>query len=222
MTCRICLEDGDTISVCGCSGTQGSVHLKCVTRWARQKQTLKCELCHQTYDARVTIEPEKPDMCLIATILVFIGICVSVSHSILVNALTCQRYVHMDLHLMIISTIVSGFYALCWTLLTKINISVSLFSTVCWYVIFFATSIPLQEHCGKFDDMGLWFSYVFIALFLMLLLALSVYIHHVNVEEDEPPLRAPVQRQPVLPVMRRQSVIPDTPISQQSVVVVGI
>ena len=222
MTCRICLEDGNTINVCGCSGTQGQVHLECVTRWARQKQTLKCELCHQTYDARVTIEPEESDKCLVVVVLVFIGICISASHSILINALTCPQYVHMDLHLMIVTTIVAGFYSLCWTLLTKMDVAVSLISPVCWYLIFFATSLPLQEHCGKFDVMGVWFSYIFMGLFLMLLFAISAYVYNFNVEDVEPPLQVPVQRQVVLPVMWRQAVTPAPSTQEQSVVVVDI
>jgi hypothetical protein len=59
MTCRICLEDGNTINVCGCSGTQGKVHLKCIRRWHEQTQCDTCELCLQRYDMGVVVHYER-------------------------------------------------------------------------------------------------------------------------------------------------------------------
>jgi cation transport ATPase len=50
MTCRICLEDVDTISVCNCKGTQKHVHLKCIQKWAHQQGATNCELCQHPYD----------------------------------------------------------------------------------------------------------------------------------------------------------------------------
>lgn len=54
MTCRICLEDGNTTSVCGCKGTQGKVHIKCVQKWIEISGKTECELCHQQYHPKVS------------------------------------------------------------------------------------------------------------------------------------------------------------------------
>jgi len=53
--CRICLEqDGELIAPCGCQGTLQYVHRDCVTRWAFESASLRCELCRQPYDLRET------------------------------------------------------------------------------------------------------------------------------------------------------------------------
>ena len=203
MSCRICLEDGDTINVCGCSGTQAHVHLECVTRWARQNQSLKCELCHQRYDSRVKLEPRlKNNDALLLGVALMTGVCVSASQTVLINALTCGGYHLLDLHLIITSVLCSALYATCWIVINKIHVIVSMISPVCWYLIFFATTIPLQEHCGKFDHMGIWFSYLFSGLFLMLMFLVSGVMYFSSEEEEQPPPRVPIPRQVVVPVSR--------------------
>lgn len=54
MTCRICLEDGNTTSVCDCKGTQGQVHIKCVKKWIEISGKTQCELCQTEYHPKVT------------------------------------------------------------------------------------------------------------------------------------------------------------------------
>ena len=49
MTCRICLEEGNTVNICNCKGTQGEVHLKCIKEWQQHSKNTKCELCHAEY-----------------------------------------------------------------------------------------------------------------------------------------------------------------------------
>lgn len=49
MTCRICHEDTDLISVCGCEGTHKYVHLHCVQQWIDISHKDKCELCQQPF-----------------------------------------------------------------------------------------------------------------------------------------------------------------------------
>ena len=81
MVCRICLDydnevrdnnDPDfnpMISPCGCSGTMGGIHLKCLREWLERNKTLKavkghviikykkvnCELCKQKFPFSVNI-----------------------------------------------------------------------------------------------------------------------------------------------------------------------
>ena len=47
MTCRICFEPDDLISVCGCKGTLQYVHKECIERWKKDRD--ECELCHEPY-----------------------------------------------------------------------------------------------------------------------------------------------------------------------------
>ena len=54
MTCRICLEEGNTTSVCDCIGTQGQVHIKCVKKWIEISGKTQCELCQTEYHPKVT------------------------------------------------------------------------------------------------------------------------------------------------------------------------
>ena len=57
MTCRICLEEGNTTSVCDCKGTQGQVHIKCVKKWIEISGKTECELCQTEYHPKVTATP---------------------------------------------------------------------------------------------------------------------------------------------------------------------
>ena len=45
MTCRICYEPGETISVCACSGSVGHVHLECIQKWIYASKRQLCEIC---------------------------------------------------------------------------------------------------------------------------------------------------------------------------------
>ena len=49
-TCRICLEGGDLISPCNCSGTSAFVHEECLVRWLRTSKRTNCEICLYEYE----------------------------------------------------------------------------------------------------------------------------------------------------------------------------
>ena len=50
MTCRICLEnEGYIISPCGCTGTCGAIHLKCLQQWIDISAATSCEICKVSY-----------------------------------------------------------------------------------------------------------------------------------------------------------------------------
>lgn len=57
MTCRICLEEGNTTSVCDCKGTHGQVHLKCVRKWIESSGKTECEICKVEYHSKVVTNP---------------------------------------------------------------------------------------------------------------------------------------------------------------------
>lgn len=48
--CRICLEPGELITVCDCSGTSKWVHKECIEKWYEIRSEKTCEICHGTYD----------------------------------------------------------------------------------------------------------------------------------------------------------------------------
>ena len=56
MTCRICLEPDNLISICGCKGTSEFVHRECILHWIKIKKNKTCELCQQY----LQIEEPKP------------------------------------------------------------------------------------------------------------------------------------------------------------------
>jgi len=49
-TCRICLEGGDLVSPCNCSGTSAFVHEECLVRWLRTSKRTNCEICLYEYE----------------------------------------------------------------------------------------------------------------------------------------------------------------------------
>lgn len=49
MTCRICLEDGELISPCHCTGTTAHVHEECLVRWLNMSGRTDCEICKFRY-----------------------------------------------------------------------------------------------------------------------------------------------------------------------------
>lgn len=49
MTCRICLEEGDLISPCNCTGTAAFVHAECLVRWLNTSGRTDCEICKYEY-----------------------------------------------------------------------------------------------------------------------------------------------------------------------------
>lgn len=88
MVCRICLDYDNgvldnadekfnpMISPCGCSGTMGGIHLKCLREWLERNKTLKavkghvvikykkinCELCKQKFPFSVNINNKIVDI----------------------------------------------------------------------------------------------------------------------------------------------------------------
>lgn len=50
VACRICLEDdGILISPCGCKGSAGKVHEKCLKKWVSESGSEICEICQEEY-----------------------------------------------------------------------------------------------------------------------------------------------------------------------------
>ena len=50
MTCRICLEEGDLIQPCLCTGTTAHVHEECLIKWLAISNRTDCEICKYEYE----------------------------------------------------------------------------------------------------------------------------------------------------------------------------
>lgn len=52
-SCRICMDLGDAniemCAPCDCTGTIQYIHVSCLKEWIKEKKSIKCELCGQTY-----------------------------------------------------------------------------------------------------------------------------------------------------------------------------
>jgi hypothetical protein len=59
MTCRICLEDGNTIQPCNCCGSTAHVHRECLEKWLVTSGRTDCEICHFEYEC----EEKKVNVC---------------------------------------------------------------------------------------------------------------------------------------------------------------
>ncbi len=49
LTCRICYEPDNLISVCKCNGTAAGVHFDCIQKWILISRRTQCEICHEVY-----------------------------------------------------------------------------------------------------------------------------------------------------------------------------
>ena len=72
-TCRICLEGGDLISPCNCSGTTAFVHEECLVHWLRTSKRTDCEICLYEYEI-VEVHRKKCRCCPRVELSEFIGI----------------------------------------------------------------------------------------------------------------------------------------------------
>lgn len=50
MTCRICLEEGNLIQPCNCTGTTAYVHEECLIKWLVVSNRTDCEICKFEYE----------------------------------------------------------------------------------------------------------------------------------------------------------------------------
>ena len=57
-TCHICLEEGELIQPCKCSGTSAHVHALCLQRWLEVSDRTSCEICKHEFDMEELQETE--------------------------------------------------------------------------------------------------------------------------------------------------------------------
>lgn len=61
MTCRICLDEGDLIQPCDCTGTTAYVHEECLLKWLAISDRNDCEICKFEYEIVEVVE--KKNVC---------------------------------------------------------------------------------------------------------------------------------------------------------------
>mgnify|MGYP000915443079 CR=1 FL=1 len=64
MTCRICLDDGDMIQPCNCTGTTAYVHEECLMKWLTISERRDCEICKFEYEI-IEVEEERKVDCTV-------------------------------------------------------------------------------------------------------------------------------------------------------------
>ena len=61
-TCRICLEGGEMIQPCKCSGTAANVHPECLRHWLEVSGRTSCEICKYKYEVH-ELSVRECDLC---------------------------------------------------------------------------------------------------------------------------------------------------------------
>ena len=134
MTCRICLEEGNTTSVCACKGTQGQVHLKCIQKWINVSDKMECELCNQQYHPKVRQTPNIGIYTL--------GIVNAAVHAYIVLSLI-EYWGSMEKTLFY-SFLFNIIQIIFWVQLFNNNKRDSITYVVAWSIIYFCVSTLLQ------------------------------------------------------------------------------
>ena len=140
MSCRICYEDGELISVCGCTGSTGLVHEKCIKKWIIISKRKNCEICHEPY----TIEFERP-LKLSPLTCIICGVIMSTVHAIFLH-----HHIHMypddGGSVLTFSIMTNSIISMVWCTLRWYDKIYQKIATVLWFCIFMALSLVLESN----------------------------------------------------------------------------
>jgi len=181
MTCRICLEDGDTISVCNCKGTQGHVHLECIQKWIDVSKKNTCELCHVSFspDVYQNIRPIANIADPKATMIVMISL--GCFFSIVSGYNISNETTHFPDDL--VGTVFTialcfGLHLFSWIILNHYNHKVSILGAFLWCLLFLWVSIVLQSEGAGFDFEAVRISYMFNVIYTCVAVCINVSCIH--------------------------------------------
>ena len=159
MTCRICLEPDNLISVCGCSGTMGFVHQQCIDKWRAITKSKDCELCKQPYRIPFTLSCS-------AIIYLLIGLVLTCIHASITNYST-KKYPG-DVNNSTCGTLLMfAMYSAIFCILRCFEYIYTKTAYILWPLGFFGTSIVLQLEDVGFDRVELWSTYILVAIFFI-------------------------------------------------------
>lgn len=145
MACRICYEDGELISVCGCTGSAGLVHEECIKKWILISKRKNCEICHEPY----TIEFEIP-IKLSPLVFISCGVIMSAVHAIFLN-----HHIHLYPSdcgsVLTFSIMTNSIISMLWCSLRWHDKIYQKIATVLWFFIFMALSLVLESNGRRFN-----------------------------------------------------------------------
>lgn len=144
MACRICYEDGELISVCGCTGSAGLVHEECIKKWILISKRKNCEICHEPYTIQFDIPIKISPLAFISC-----GMIMSALHAIFLN-----HHIHLFPHdcgsVLTFSIMTNSIISMLWCSLRHDKIYQKI-ATVLWFFIFMALSLVLESNGRKFN-----------------------------------------------------------------------
>lgn len=160
MTCRICMEPDNLVSICGCQGTMEFVHKECIRKWHEVSNATKCELCRQPFRMTFRKKEKDEDLCGI-TVWLCIGSVLALTHAFMLWRQI--KHYSTDIYgTFLLSVMATGGYALIFALLKYYHRLFRLSAIVMWVTFFFTTSIALQSAEVGFNHEGLIISYILV------------------------------------------------------------
>lgn len=157
MTCRICLEPDNLISVCGCSGTMGFVHQQCIDKWRAITKSKDCELCKQPY---------RPPHTLSCAGIVYLtmGVFLSCMHAFIIDH-SVKKYPGDLANSICGSFLMFLMYSTIFCILRFFEYIYTKIACVLWPLVFFSLSTVLQS--DGFDRIELWTTYILSVAFFI-------------------------------------------------------
>lgn len=177
MTCRICLDDGDTVCVCGCRGTQAHVHLECVRKWIQEKRSQNCELCHQPWSRDIYVSVIRENY---APLALLIGCIINMFWAYVVWFETCLWPNEMSVYIILSMSLISlSIITYLWFYFLK-PYKLSNLYLIVWCVIFFIVSGVLEAFCQKLEISSLYLPYSLNVSVHFGLVIYSLLIHRIR------------------------------------------
>lgn len=161
MTCRICLEPDNLISVCGCSGTMKFVHKKCIDKWRIIKKSKDCELCQQPY--RIHYATPIVSICIV---YICMGLFVACTHAFIINRMT-KMYPGDLFNSVLCSFFMFGMYSMVFCILSLFEHIYTKIAYIAWPLGFFSLSITLQYGQAGFNMVELWTTYILFVVYFI-------------------------------------------------------
>jgi hypothetical protein len=177
MACRICLEEGNTKSLCGCRGTQGFAHVECVQRWVRESGRKECELCSQAWTKEIHIPIFREKYAPFALVM---GCILQLMFAYLLWFETCIWPNELSIYIIVCATVVvNGIVAYMWQCYFA-PYRLRYTYLMAWCTVFFGVSALLVGFSRQLDFTQLYFPWVFSFVVHASLLTHSCYSRHIS------------------------------------------
>tara|TARA_B100001559_G_C16424364_1_gene586639 strand:- start:10 stop:570 length:561 start_codon:yes stop_codon:yes gene_type:complete len=179
MTCRICLEDGDTISVCQCKGTQGFVHKECIQKWIDISQKDHCELCRAKFPNNMLVPKFNGIADPIVTMIVLVSLGCFFSAVSAYNISNETTHFPNDMvGTWFTITMCFSMHLFSWVVLNYYNHKVSILGASMWCMVFLGFSIVFQGEGVGFEFEAIKISYMFNILTACIAIIINVCCIH--------------------------------------------